>query len=259
MRKAGRSKGERAGPFPSETPFSPATASPAPWATDLRSRLRVARQSLELIRCQPELSYSRSTCASESCPIPFYEHHKRMLRFCLLPCHVVSTRRSIPLHKISFWPISGGVAMRARIVVRLWGALYFPFSLSHMASHIRLYYLTLCVNMFIFVNIGDANLCKSPQILDELQAGQSIFTNFRFGPKFVVIYIPYRQHSMICINYLYTLFLMAISGEGIQEDLPSDRWVAIKGTWSLLVISRPLTSGVDPAEFDSLCAPARVK
>ena len=41
---------------------------------------RVAVSTIsEWTRCQPELSYSRSTCASESCPIPFYEHHKRML------------------------------------------------------------------------------------------------------------------------------------------------------------------------------------
>ena len=71
--------------------------------------------------------------------------------------------------------------------------------------------------MFIIVDIGDANLCKSPQILDELQAGQSIFTNFRFGPKFVVIYIPYSQHSMICINYLYTLFLMDLLRKEFDE------------------------------------------
>ena len=47
MRKGGRAR--RTPPFPSKTPFPPATASPASWATALRTPSRVAWQSLRFL------------------------------------------------------------------------------------------------------------------------------------------------------------------------------------------------------------------
>ena len=83
-------------PFPSETLFLPATASPASWATALRTKFaRLAAVFPDLWtyplltsrreRCRPQLarisasSLTCASCISPSYPVRLYQHHKRML------------------------------------------------------------------------------------------------------------------------------------------------------------------------------------
>ena len=65
-----------------------------------------------------------------------------------------------------------------------------PSPSTPLASQNLVYYPSLFVKMFLIVNLDALSLHKCTQILDELEAGQSIIVNFRLGPGFVQIYDP---------------------------------------------------------------------
>lgn len=155
------------------------------------------------------LAHFCASCSRPSHPARRDEYHVQVLRSGFLPLHV--SRRIIDpqrrrLHHTQDSILSNTYQVRWRCVrdaVLATLASSFTISVPPPSIAHLIYLTTLCVNVLPSVIIAAAKVRKFKR---EVQAGQSITTDSRFEPKFVKMYDPFSQQSMIRADHLRTLF-----------------------------------------------------